>query len=700
MMTLEEPRITIDQSKIKGVFFQIKEIISHWYIPEEFTLIGTALVVGLSTGLGAVIFRYTIKGVEWFGYTWFRQLTQKWGLTYVILLPTVGGLLVGLLIFYFAHEAKGHGVPEVMEAIALKGGRIRPRVAIVKTIASGICIGSGGSVGREGPIVQIGSTLGSTIGQRLHLSDDRVRNLVACGAAAGIATTFNAPIAGVLFALEVILGSFGVRYFSSVVVASVAASVIGRSVWGSSPSFQVPLEYGINSLWEFAFYPILGILAGLLGVLYTRSIYWSEDRFDGWKGVPEWVKPAVGGLILGLVALAYPILTGVTWENMPQIYNVGYDVIEHALANQLGLKVVLVLMVLKLMATGLTLGSGGSGGIFAPSLFMGAMLGAAFEMVMKPLFPDLVAPPGAYALVGMAAVFSASAHAPITATIFLFELTGDYRIILPLMLTIVIATFLSYILLKGESIYTLKLTRRGVRLQSGRDVDVMMGVKVREVMTKDINTVSQNMPLSDLSELFSYKHLQSVMVLDDEKKLLGIATISDMDHAIGMGLGKNGTARDVATTGQYLVTAFPDESMGKVLSRMGARGLTRAPVVSQDDDRKLLGMIRREDIIRAYNLGLSRRQEVEQRTRVLQEQLEGDAEFLEITLRKGIWAVGKTVAQLAKVLPKECILVSIKGNGHSRIPHGDTLLGAGDRITVYVQVAMIEKLFASIRSGE
>ncbi len=268
------------------------------------------------------------------------------------------------------------------------------------------------------------------------------------------------------------------------------------------------------------------------------------------------------------------------------------------------------------------------------------------------------------------------------------------------MLTVVIATILSQIMLKRESIYTLKLTRRGVRLQAGRDADVLMGVKVREVMTQEINSVPQDMPLADVADIFNEKHLHSMMVLDDEGKLLGITTISDLDHAIENGLGDSGTAKDIATTGSLLITATPDESMGRVLGRMGARGLTRAPVVSKEDNRQLLGMIRREDIIRAYNLGLARRQEVDQRTRKLKDQLEEGTEFLEITLLDGIWAVGKTVAELAKVLPKECILVSIQSNGHARIPHGDTKLRPGDRITVYVQVEKIEKLFASIRSGE
>ncbi|MBT3712205.1 MAG: chloride channel protein, partial [Anaerolineae bacterium] len=371
------------------------KIFGNWDSSSEALFIGTALIVGLGTGLGAVAFRYLIQGVEWVGYDWFPVITAGWGKAYVLIIPAIGGLIVGPLVYFFAREAKGHGVPEVMEAVALRGGRIRPIVAVVKSLASAISIGSGGSVGREGPIVQIGSALGSSLGQKLGLSDDRIRNLVACGAAGGIAATFNAPIAGVVFALEIILGEFSVKYFSSVVVSAVTASVIGRAVFGDIPAFHIPIDYGINSLWEFAFYPVLGLAAAIVGAGFVYLLYWSEDVFDNWKSVPEWVQPAIGGVLLGVVALSYPALTGITWDRMPQVYNVGYEIIESALANQLALGAVLILLVLKMIVTSLTLGSGGSGGVFAPALFMGAMFGTAFELVVNMLFPGVAAPPGA-----------------------------------------------------------------------------------------------------------------------------------------------------------------------------------------------------------------------------------------------------------------------------------------------------------------
>jgi CIC family chloride channel protein len=663
---------------------------------EEVVLYGTSLLVGVGAGIGAVVFRYLIQAVGWIGYTWFPSVTSQWGNAYVIIVPAVGGLIVGLLVYFFAREAKGHGVPEVMEAVALHGGRIRPRVAIIKSLASSVCIGSGGSVGREGPIVQIGSALGSSLGQALHLSNDRVRNLVACGAAGGIAATFNAPIAGVIFALEIILGDFKIRYFMSVVISSVTASVIGRVVFGDIPAFPVPTEYGVNSLWEFGFYTILGVLAAIVGVVFIRTLYWTEDLFERWKSVPEWVQPAVGGALLGALALAYPLFTPTTWVGTPQIYNVGYEVIGASLSNQLVLGVVLSLLLLKIIATSLTLGSGGSGGVFAPSLFMGAMLGTAVELSIRIFFPSIVAPPGAYALVGMAAVFSASAHAPITAIIILFELTGDYKIILPLMLTVVVATLLAQKMLGGESIYTLKLSRRGIRLQAGRDVDVMQGVSVEEVMTRDVDTLSCNTKLSELLRIFSYTRHHGIAIINDQGELWGIVTVSDLDRAIDQNLPDETPVTEIGTKKSQLMIAYPDESIGEALARMGVRGYGRIPVVSREDPDHLIGLIRRSDIINAYNLALTRRTESQKLTHRIHNSTPDGTEFVELSVEKDDRMIGKTVSEIAVFIPHHSILISILRDDKVIIPHGDTVFQGGDQITVFVRSEDVEELYQSI----
>ncbi|GAC1349928.1 MAG: hypothetical protein NVSMB27_27630 [Ktedonobacteraceae bacterium] len=343
----------------------------HLKLNETQVLLLSGLAVGVGAGLGAVAFRELISGCTFLFFDVLRPaLSRLLGPSAIILLPAIGGLIFGPLIYVFAREAKGHGVPEVMLAVAQKGGRIRPIVAAIKSVASAICIGSGGSVWREGPIVQIGSAPGSTWGQLFHMSEARIRTLVACGAAGGIAATFNAPIAGVFFALEIILGEFSTRSFGIVVIASVTASVIGRSVFGNVPAFPLP-SYQVLHVSEFPFYVLLGILGALAGVAFTRTLYWFEDRFDALK-MPEYLKPVPGGLLLGTLGFF-----------LPQIFGVGYPAMSAALAGKYALGLLALLVIAKILAVSLTIGSGGSGGVFAPSLFIGAMLGEAYGAFLQ-----------------------------------------------------------------------------------------------------------------------------------------------------------------------------------------------------------------------------------------------------------------------------------------------------------------------------
>lgn len=651
---------------------------------EDTFLLVTAVLVGIGAGLGTIIVRTLIESFTWFSFEWLPHVTRDFGKAFIVVVPTLGGLVVGILVYRYAREAKGHGVPEVMEAVALRGGRIRPVVAVVKSLASALTIGSGGSAGSEGPIVQIGASLGSTLGQALRLSDDRIRNLVACGAAGGIAATFNTPIAGVIFALEVILGAFSVRYFSTVVISSVVASVIGRAVYGDLPTFPLPVEYGVRSIWEYAFYPILGILAALAGVAFIRVLYFFEEAFDGWQGFPEWAKPAVGGALLGLMALLYPGMTGLDWDVMPQVFGSGYDIIAGALNNELILSTVLILLLLKILATGFTLGSGGSGGVFAPALFMGAMLGTAFEIALRQFFSDIIAPPGAYALVGMAAVFAASAHAPITAIIILGELTDDQRIVLPLMLAVIVATLVSRRLMHGQSIYTLKLTRRGVNIERGRDVDIMQGVLVKEVMASNAEVVPVGMTIAELSDVFNFSHSHGFPILDEQERLWGIVTVSDLDRARARELPPDTSLAAIATRRENLHIAYPDETIGDVLMRLGLRGLGRMPVVSRQNPQHLLGMVRRVDIISAYNLAVTRRSQIKDQTEYIRTFSSDGTQFVEFTVSRDSFAVGRRVQDIAGILPDKCILVSISRRGHVLIPHGDTTFEPGDKVTAFV----------------
>lgn len=652
---------------------RIGTLFTRWQIPEEFIIVGTALIVGLGTGLGAIAFIWLLEQINLLTLWGENILGQTIGR---LLLMAVAGILVGFMIARWASEAKGHGVPEVMEAVAMRGGRIRPRVAAVKVLASSLTIGTGGSAGREGPIVQVGSALGSTLGQILGFSEERVRTLVACGAAAGIAATFNAPIAGTIFALEVILGSFTVRYFGAVVISSVTAAVVSRSILGDRPAFTVP-SYPLTHLGELPIYMVLGVLAALLAVFFIRFLYYSEELFDNWT-IPLPVKAAIGMVLTGLVALLLP---------ERNVLGSGLHAIGEAIAGNFSLTLGLMaaLLFLKMLATTLTLASGNSGGVFAPSLFMGAVLGGMVGTVANWLWPTVAVNPGAYAIVGMAAVFSGAARAPITAILIVFEMSNDYKLILPLMLATVLATLLAELLFR-DSIYTLKLRLKGITLQRGRDIDVLENLLVEEVMVEKMETVRTDTSLIEVSDLFAETHSHGFPVLDENGALWGIVTVSDLDRVVADELPRDTLVSEFATPRSRLLTATPTESVSEALTRMGTRGIGRLPVVAKDEPTQLIGWIRRDDIIRAYNMAITRRAELQHRTKRMQLRNLDNTEFVEIELKAGDQAIGQTILDVAPALPKECILVSIRRNGKMMIPHGDTRLQEGDRITAFVSV--------------
>jgi CIC family chloride channel protein len=556
-------------------------------------MVVVALVIGILGGLSAVGFRELIRVLQIVSW-WqsgdlvarIRSLAWWWKMG----VPTFGGLLVGLITYYMAREAKGHGVPEVMEAVVLHGGRIRPRVVIAKMIASGICIASGGSVGREGPIVQIGSSLGSTIGQWLKIDERRLRTLVGCGAAAGIAATFNAPVAGALFAVEIILGDFGVSQFSPIVISSVSATVISQHFLGDFPAFNVP-PYSLVSPLELFGYAAMGILAGIIGVAFIKALYGCEDIVDRIPLYPP-LKTMMGGALIGVTALAFPEALGV-----------GYETIKVALSGNMVLWLLLALAVVKILAVSATIGSGGSGGIFAPSLFIGAMTGGVVGAVLGYWWPTGVASPGAYSLVGMAAVVAAATHAPITAILIVFELTNDYKIILPLMISCIIATVISTRLSKS-SIYTLKLLRRGVDITGGQSVDVLADLKVGDVMRQDFATVSVETPLlSILARLLDYPG-NTIFVFDRTDRLTGVITLDTIRYVMAetQALKNLAIAKDIMMEHDYPVFE-PDDKLAGVMKRLVGH-VHEAPVVR---DGKVVGSIWPDDLIAKYNAEVFKR---------------------------------------------------------------------------------------------
>jgi CIC family chloride channel protein len=548
-----------------------------------------AVIVGLAGGFGAIGFRYLINLFQTISYGSggnLLELAQSTPWYLRVGIPALGGLVVGPIVYFLAREAKGHGVPEVMEAVALRSGLIRKRVVFVKCLASAICIGTGGSVGREGPIVQIGSAVGSAIGQLLKVSADRIRTLVGCGAAAGIAATFNAPIAGSMFALEIVLGDFGLATFSPIVISSVVATAISRHFLGDSPAFIVP-AYHLVSAWELPLYVVLGSLCALVAVMFTTTLYRLEDIFDSIR-FPQYLKAAFGGLILGGIALLFPHVLGV-----------GYGAIDLALAQKLSWWFMFLLVFAKVLSTSITIGSGGSGGIFAPSLFLGAMAGGFFGTVANSVFPDITASAGAYSIVGMGAVVSGTTHGPLSAILILFEMTGDYKIILPLMIACIISSLTSQQIL-AESIYTLKLARRGVNIRAGKEVNVLRSISVRDVMNPAVETVPENLNLRKLAEKVSKSKYKSFPVVNDKGNLTGILSYLDYHSPIfDENLKDLVVAKELSTS--KVVTVSLDDNLYDALERITSDDYSLLPVVSPDNPSKLRGVLTRRDIIGAYD---------------------------------------------------------------------------------------------------
>ena len=567
----------------------VRFFVEHHLSENSFILV-LAVLIGLAGGLGAVGFRWLI---DIFSDLFLVRGTTLLGHPYLLpVIPAIGGLLVGIIVLRWAPEARGHGVPEVMAAVATEGGRIRPRVVIIKSLASAICIGSGGSVGREGPIVQIGSAFGSSVGQLFGFSQEKLKVLVGCGAAAGISATFNAPLAGGVFALEVILGDFSVNTFSPIVLSSVIATALTHYMTGSEPAFLIP-KYELVGGHELLGYGVLAVLAGCLAVGFTRCLYLLEDWFDRIP-ISDYAKPVVGGLAIGTIGILYP-----------QVFGVGYDTITESLLGRLDLMLLAGLLLAKFLATNVTLGSGGSGGIFAPALFMGAMFGGVFGHLLQAIFPGSVGEPGAYALVGMGAVVAGTTHAPMASMLILFEMTDDYQIILPLMLATVVSTLTAKRIYK-ESIYTLKLSRRGLRLARGLDVSVLDSIRVREVMNVDHDFVKVQTPLGDIVALLQNGELTDFPVVDDAGDLQGIVSFQDIRSVMG-----ESEVYPLLIAADAMNGESPSVGMNATLTQamesFAEADVDAMPVVGQG--QKLVGVLTRSSLMDRYHQELKKRTE-------------------------------------------------------------------------------------------
>ncbi|HTE90364.1 MAG TPA: chloride channel protein [Terriglobales bacterium] len=508
---------------------------------------------------------------------------------WVIVVPVLGGIIVGFMVKYGTPKIKGHGIPEAMEAVLVNRSRIQPRVAILKPISAAIAIGTGGPFGAEGPIIQTGGALGSVIGQALHMTASERKVLLACGAAAGMSATFDTPIAGVILAIELLLFEFKSRSFIPLVIASTLAAAVHMQLLGPGPMFTVTaMNFGIPR--ALPFYLILGVICGVAAVAITKALYWMEDQFEKLP-VNEFWWPAIGALGLGIIGYF-----------VPRVLGVGYDTISDILNANLTLKLLLVVMIAKSAAMVISLGSGTSGGLLAPTFMSSAALGGAFATIMNHFFPSANLSPGAFALVAMGAVFGAASRATFSFIIFAFEITRDYNSVLPLMLVSVIADGIGLLLMPGGSIMTEKLERRGLRIHQDYEPDVQQQVRVFETMDPEAPTLPANMPVAELAELIARRdpevnRHQGMIILDEDGKLCGIITRGDVLRALDT--DPQGTMSVLEAGTRDVVVSYPDEVLYEASAKMLRNNVGRLPVVDRNDPRRVVGYLGRPGIMAA-----------------------------------------------------------------------------------------------------
>ena len=628
-----------------------------------------ALLVGVGAGLGAVAFRYLIYFFTWLatGHSEFGQAGYvgsshlPWlGLGFFVVIPVLGGLVYGPLIYRWAREARGHGVPEVMIAVADNGGRIRWQVSVVKALASALCIGSGGSVGREGPIVQIGSALASSFGQWVRMPENRLRILVACGAAGGISATFNAPITGVFFGVEIILREFSADALFTVMLSAMIADITAIPFLGDKPFLSgFPAGIALHHPRNYLLVAVLAVVAGLMGLAFKSVLYKIEDLCDLlWKGRPEWARPAVGGVVLGLLLLA-----------LPQLYGMGYPVMYKTTAGGYALWFLIVLAFGKILATSLSIGIGGSGGVFAPSLFIGVTSGYAYGDLVGYIFGPGAGQPALYAVVAMGAVFTSAARAPLTSLASVVEMSGDFALTLPVMLAVAIASTLSRALSYG-TIYTTKLLRRGTDIDQAAPWRALQDLKITDVM----------------------RPFRPALPVPPD----GAAPAARNGSAAGNGSAPAAGVIAGQVTYRYDPQAlFASESLGQALRQLEVYGRDGLPVLS-DDGHQIQGWATSASVLRALGRKISgARDEVAQAQAAADwdhdvtespEQHPPDPlpgyQVIELAIADSSPAVGRRLKDVR--WPSASIPVSVLHGRQLRVPHPDFTLTAGDRVSLLI----------------
>jgi CIC family chloride channel protein len=656
---------------------------------ESGAFLAISLLVGVAVGVGAALLIAALDAVSEL-FTWLGD-TLAGGTKWFVLVSVPLGLLAAWWIARrFAPEVAGDGVPEVAAALAVRGGYLSTKSIFLKIVATALTLGGGGSAGREGPIVQIGGSIGSSIARRFGLGEDQVRSLLGAGAAAGIGASFNAPIAGMLFGLEVILGSFAVRHMSAVVLASIAAAVTFRSLVPETELLSGG-AYRLQAPSELLLYAGLAILAVLAAYLFLRLLDVVE-RFSDRRARPEWLRPVGLGLTIGAIGLLEPRLLGTGQKfvsDLLEIQSVG----ERLNVLTVGTSLLLLLALGKIIATSLTIAAGGSGGAFMPSLFIGATLGAGYAQLVAPYWTATEIRPGAFAVVGMATVFAAVARAPLTAILIVFEVTGarDYDLILPLMLSATFATFVAD-KVHPQSVYTMPLERRGIRLRRTSEVDLLDTVQVGEVMSKPSHVARPDMTLAEVEELMDrYRHHGLPVLVEGD--LVGIVTVTDVARSTG--------DRQTTTVGEVMtrkpITVGPTTPVSEAMERMAVLGIGRLPVVADVDRSELLGVFRREDAIRAYHqaLGSSTAHQLD-RDRFRQ-RVEPNAAYYDFRIPPGSMADGKQVREVR--WPEGSTLVSVRRGTEVMVPDGSTLLLAGDVVTAFGTELSKQRMITRLNAG-
>lgn len=560
----------------------IRKYITRRFDIESAKINSIAILIGLLTGLvigiydRALLYFSTLFGMQR-GFS-----VHEFPSYYIMFMPALGGLIVGVISHFLIKRR--YGVDGLIETVAVRGARLNLTDSLLEVFASIISISSGASLGKEAPGIVGGAWTGALVGRILKNPEKRLQILLGCGAAGGIAAVFSAPLAGVVFVVEVIYGELETSTFIPIVISSVFATLVSNSIIGIE-LLQIPAYSLVSPYRELGLYLVFGLLAGVVSTVLIRILYYTRDLFSEIPVHPIF-KPALGGLAVGVIGLFYPRVLGM-----------GYGVITDALNNQFTFKLLLILLFLKILAFSLSLGSGGFGGTIIPSLFVGTMLGGAFGTIVDTLYPGMTAGPGAYALVGMGAVFAGTTRAPLTAILILFELTRDYNLILPLMFACVLSNVMSSAL-HSESIFTEGLRRKGIKIRKGREVDIMTSIPVKAAMVTNVQTVSEDKSVEILEALMKVSRHVGFPIVDSRGKLSGIVTLSDLRNKVKPGeVGKK--IGEIAT--REVEVAYPDETLDTALKRLASKQIGRLPVVDREDKKKLLGIITRSDIVNAYN---------------------------------------------------------------------------------------------------